>query len=155
MRLDGAAAVLDRALQNAIAAAVTGNQSPFEAACTTLDEAGSGEQVRRVLAAVVRPALEAHHRDGVDGDALGELIEVVVGTSGWYPSLDPLALAIVLTGAFGIDIAARDDLPHPVSDAQLSRHAVLLVAHLAPRPAAVRRWLDLGWAEIAREDTND
>jgi hypothetical protein len=154
MTLPAPALQLDRAIVNAVTAAATTDVDAFAETCAVLDARG-GDAARRVLSGVLRPVLETMHGDGVDGDDLADLIEATVAAQGWVVRLDPLALAVVLTGAFGIEIAAREELPHEVKDADVTRHAVLLVAHLVHGPKDLRRWLDVAWSEIARQDTND
>lgn len=68
------------------------------------------DQVRRLLAACLRPALERRHADGVDGDDLAQLAGEVIDA---HPGrlVDPFALVVVLTGAFGITVS------HPDTDA--------------------------------------
>lgn len=152
--LSGAALALDRGLLAAVRAAQAHDVDEFATAVAhlaTLDP----HHVRRMLDAVVRPALEQQHPDGVDGDDLADLLEATVTGSAWAGAVDPLALAVVLTGAFGVVVATPEELPHPVPDAEITRHALLLLGHVLPGPRHLRPALDAAWREVARADLQD
>jgi hypothetical protein len=152
--LTGAAATLDRALVEAVAAAVERPLTRLDGALERLAGADP-HHVQRVLVAAVRPALEQGHPDGVDGDDLADLLEQV--TAAYRPDveIDPLALAVVLTGAFGIALGDAEHPAPPVVARSVVRHAVLLLAHLMPDRRRWRALLDLAWVEIARADRQD
>lgn len=157
--LGGAALRLDRAVTDAVGAATAQDGARLLDALARL-EAADPEHVRRLLAAVVRPVLEDLHPDGVDGDDLADLIESVERDLGWFTppggvTVDRLGLAVVLTGAFGIVVATRDELPRRVTDPEVTLHAVLLLGHLLTGGRRLRPYLDRAWAEIAREDAQD
>ncbi len=154
MRLTGAAATLDRALSDAVAAAGERPASRLDGALDRLSGADP-HHVQRLLAAAVRPALERHHPDGVDGDDLADLLEQVVTAYARELDVDPLALAVVLTGAFGIALGDPDSPAPQVVPGSVVRHAVLLLAHLEPDRHRVRALLDAAWLEIARADHQD
>ena len=156
MTLSGAPAVVDRWAVEAVEAAVAADDSRLALAMAraqTLD----GGHLRRLLSGLLRPVLEDLHPDGVDGDDLADLLDETVRETAWAADVDPLALAVVLTGAFGVVVATREELPHPVTDLQLARHAVLLLGRvLSTRPGVrLRPYLDRAWSEIAREDAQD
>lgn len=163
--LPPAAASLDRTLVEAVDAAAAGDADRLAGALDRL-AAADPEHVQRLLAAGLRPALERHHPDGVDGDDLAVLVRDVLAAHPTWP-LEAFALAVVLTGAFGITItlpdAATDQVgpedseagDPPVDPATLTWHAVLVLAHLAPRRRDCRALLDDAWSEIARADAED
>ena len=93
--------------------------------------------------------------DGVDGDDLADLLEQVVTAYARELDVDPLALAVVLTGAFGIALGDPDSPAPQVVPGSVVRHAVLLLAHLEPDRHRVRALLDAAWLEIARADHQD
>lgn len=156
--LTGPAAALDRALVEAVGAARAQDDERLGRALEQLHRADP-THLRRVLTAAVRPALEARHPDGVTGDDLMIVLRTVDGA-------DPTALAVVLTGAFGVGLTAGelnsasegeddDAAPQLVSAAEIDRAAVLLLAHLTATTRDLRRLLDAAWAEIARADHQD
>jgi hypothetical protein len=152
--LTGAAAVLDRALIDAVAAAAEHGHARLDGA---LDRLGVADphHVQRVLAAAVRPALELRHPDGVDGDDLAVLLEQLTAAYRQDLEVDPLALAVVLTGAFGIALGDPDQPAPQVAPSVVVRHAVLVLAHLVPDRRRLRALVDLAWVEIARADHQD
>lgn len=154
--LNGPLQALARALTDAVQAAARADAAGFDDAAGRLTRYDP-DHVRRLLSAVLRPLLEQAHPDGVDGDDLAAVLEDCSrATLPWWPRVEPVALAVVLTGAFGIQVAAREELPVRLDDADVTRHAVLLADHLlraAARP--LRPLLDAAFAEIAREDGFD
>jgi hypothetical protein len=154
VELSGPLLALSRTVTDAVAAAGQGDAALFEDATGRLVTAHDPGHGRRLLDGALRPLLEQLHPDGVDGD---DLVAVLDGctraTAPWWPRVEPVALAVVLTGAFGVDVAARDELPVPLDDADVARHAVLLLEHLlrgSGRP--LRPVLEAAFAQIARED---
>jgi hypothetical protein len=156
VELSGPLLALSRALADAVQAAGRADAAAFDEATSRLGRF-DGEHVRRLLGAVVRPLLESSNPDGVDGDDLLELLEDCARAAlPWWPGVEPVALAVVLTGAFGIDVAPREELPVQLEDADVTQHAVLVVDHVlraSGRP--LRPALDAAFAEIAREDGQD
>ena len=91
--------------------------------------AAEPEQVRVVLAVVVRALLEDLHPDGVSSDDLLELIKSCARTSiGWYPGVDIEVLVVVLTGALGVH--EPDQELRRFSPLDVARHAPLFIAEL-------------------------
>ena len=156
LQLSGPLQALARALTDAVQAAARADAAAFDDATARLTRYDP-DHVRRLLSAVLRPLLEQTHPDGVDGDDLVAVLEECSrATVTWWPRVEPVALAVVLTGAFGIQVAAREELPVRLEDADVTRHAVLLADHLlrsAARP--LKPLLDNAFAEIAREDGFD
>lgn len=157
MELSGPLLALSRTVTDAVGAAARADAAAFDEATGRLVGGYDPEHVRRLLAGALRPVLEDAHPDGVDGDDLADVLEDCARDAvPWWPHVEPVALAVVLTGAFGVQVAARDELPVRVDDADVVRHAVLLLDHLlraAGRPLAPV--LAAAFAEIAREDTAD
>ncbi len=155
LELPAPAAALDRLLVEATEATAARREDRLRAALDRLATARP-EHLSRLLAAAVRPALERHHPDGVDSD---DLVAMVRGLVGAHPrgTVDPFAVAVVLTGAFGIAITPPDDDPTvPQIDPEvLTRHAILVLAHLAPDRHTLRALLDEAWSEIARSEVFD
>jgi len=147
--LRGPAAAVDRAVAEAVSAARGSDGDRLAAGLDVLARADPGH-VRRLLTAAVRPALEARHPDGITGDDLLIVLREI------DPS-DPTALAVVLTGAFGVgpDAAEAAAAGLSVPPGRIDRAAVLLLAHLTPGTQELRRLLDAAWAEIARADHED
>lgn len=155
-QLSGPLQALSRALTDAVQAAGRADAPAFDDATGRLTRYDP-EHVRRLLSAVLRPLLEGGHPDGVDGDDLMAVLQDCSrATVTWWPRVEPVALAVVLTGAFGIQVATREELPVRLDDADVTRHAVLLADHLL-RAARLplRPLLDAAFAEIAREDGQD
>ena len=156
LQLSGPLQALARALTDAVQAAARADAAAFDDATDRLARYDP-DHVRRLLSAVLRPLLEQTHPDGVDGDDLAAVLEDCSrATLPWWPRVEPVALAVVLTGAFGIEVAAREELPVRLDDADVTRHAVLVTEHLlraAGRP--LKPLLDNAFVEIAREDGFD
>jgi hypothetical protein len=160
--LPPAAALVDRLVVEAVDAAA--RQAPQELD-TALDRLAAvpAEHPRRLLSTSVRAALERHHPDGVAGEDLVALTREVAGACPARP-VDAFAIAVVLTGVFGIEVTPaagegdsqeRPDDVAPPDPAGLTRHAVLVLAQLAPARRELRSLLDAAWSEIARADAND
>jgi hypothetical protein len=109
-------------------------------------------QTGLVLGTLVRLLLEGAHPDGLDGEAVRDVLEHCVRTSAeWQDDVDPHLVLLLLAGALGV--ADRGDDPPPKQDA-LARHTALLVADLlGPRPVAPLFTAAL--AEIERAQLND
>jgi hypothetical protein len=73
----------------------------------------------------------------------------------WWPGVEPVAFAVVLTGAFGIALGDPDQPAPQVAPSVVVRHAVLVLAHLVPDRRRLRALVDLAWVEIARADHQD
>lgn len=157
MELSGPLLALSRALTDAVGAAGRADAPAFDEATGRLVTGYDPEHVRRLLAGALRPVLEQAHPDGVDGDDLAALLEACAkATVGWWPRVEPVALAVVLTGAFGVQVATREELPVRVDDADVTRHAVLLLDHvLREHRLRLPPVLAAAFAEIAREDAED
>ncbi len=157
VELTGPLLALSRAVTDAVAAAGRADAATFDDACARLTSGADPEHVRRLLGAVLRPLLEGMHPDGVDGDDLAAVLdECTREVLPWWPRVEPVALAVVLTGAFGIEVASREELPVRLDDADVVRHALLLTDHLLPRSGRpLRPVLDTAFVELAREDAQE
>jgi hypothetical protein len=113
-----------------------------------LDPAQSG----LILGVVVRLLLEDGHPDGLDGEAVREVLERCVRTAAqWQPEVDPHVVLQLLAGALGV--TEEDGAPAPKPDV-LARHAALLMADLlGSRPAPP--FLTAALADIERAQLND
>lgn len=156
VELSGPLLALSRVLTDAVTATARADGPAFEDATVRL-AAFDVDHVRRLLSGAVRPLLEEAHPDGVDGDDLAAVLDDVArATAPWWPKVEPVALAVVLTGAFGVHVAGRDELPVRLDDTDVTRHAVLLLDHLLrARGRPLRAVLDGAFLEIAREDAHD
>jgi hypothetical protein len=154
VELTGPLLALSRAVADAVAAADRADGPGFDEAVGRLVTAYDPAHVRRLLGGAVRPLLEDAHPDGVDGDDLAAVLDGCArATAPWWPRVEPVALAVVLTGAFGVMVGTREELPVRLDDADVARHAVLLLDHLLRGSGgSVRRVLEAAFAEIARED---
>lgn len=105
-----------------------------------------------VLGTAVRLLLEEGHPDGLDGDAVRDVLEHCVRSSAaWQPEVDPHVLVLLLAGALGV---SEEDGAPPAGPEVSARHAALLLAHLlGPRP--VPPVLVAALAEIERSQLND
>lgn len=144
-----------RPIAAAATAAVTAAQRPDGDALdagvadlAALDPAQTG----LILGTTVRLLLEDTHPDGLDGDAVREVLERCVrGAMTWQSDVDPHVILLLLAGALGV--SEEDDSPPPKPDV-LARHAALLLADLlGPRPAPP--FLTAALAEIERAQLND
>ncbi|MDG4832576.1 hypothetical protein O7627_25170 [Solwaraspora sp. WMMD1047] len=147
-----AARTIGRAAREAAEAAAGRDPAALERAVEKLAEQRP-EQVGLVLGGTLRRLLEQSHPDGLTGDDLRDLVVGCArGAAGWLPELDPGVLAVVLTGALGVQPSPEET--GPVDPAALARHGALLIAELAPatgRPVADH--LSDALAEIAVDQT--
>ena len=117
---------------------------------------------------MVRLLLEDLNADGVDGDDLRALIGgTVVAATPWAPDLDPGIFVLVLSGALGIHEDVRpegeappddpwDQVPPRPSAAEVTRHALVLVAELvAARGRPLRGYLEAAFTEIAQQQLTE
>ncbi|MEU2006239.1 hypothetical protein ACH47B_34130 [Rhodococcus sp. NPDC019627] len=138
------------AVDTALAAARSSDAAALTEAVAKLAGAPP-EQVRVVLAAVVRELLETLHPDGLTGDdvqdVLGRCARAAVL---WFPAVPVDAFVSVLTGALGVTEVEEN----PRSPERVFEAAVLVIADLSATAAVpptdyLRRALD----EIARAET--
>src|SRR4051794_8885178 len=94
-----------------------------------LDPAQSG----LILGTATRLLLEQANPDGLDGDAVREVLTSCVrSAAGWHPDTDPHVVFYLLAGSLGV--LDEDAEPAPKPDV-LAGHAALLLADLlGPRP---------------------
>jgi hypothetical protein len=121
------------------------------AALAALDPAQSG----LILGTAVRLLLEQGHPDGIDGDAVRDVLERCVrGAMTWQPEVDPQMILLLLAGALGV--TGEDGSP-PAKPDVLARHAALLLADLAGRDGArpAAEVFTAALAEIQRAQLND
>jgi hypothetical protein len=127
-QLPVAARAIASATTDAVSAVRIMDAAAFDEAVARL-AAAEPEQVRVVLAVVVRALREDLHPDGVSGDDLLELIKSCARSSlGWYPGVDLEVLVVVLTGALGVH--EPDQEPRRFSPLDVARHAPLFIAEL-------------------------
>jgi hypothetical protein len=143
-----------RPIAAATDAAVTAARAHDAAALTTAENALAAQdriQTGLILGTAVRLLLEAAHPDGLDGDAVREVLERCVRSAvRWHPEVDPHVFLVLLAGALGVH---DDEEPPPQPDA-LARHAALLIADLlGSRPLA--EFLTGALDEIQRAQLND
>lgn len=105
-----------------------------------------------VLGTAVRLLLEDAHPDGLDGEAVREVLQRCVReAAGWQPEVDPHVALLLLAGALGV--GEEDGAPPPKPDVS-ARHAALLLADLLgsrPLPPVLTATL----SEIERTQLND
>ena len=105
-----------------------------------------------VMGSVVRLLLEEANPDGLDGNAVRDVLERCVrGAADWQPEVDPHVVLLLLAGALGV--AEEDGSPPPKPEV-LARHAALLIADLLgshPVPPLLTAAL----SEIERAQRND
>ncbi|HEY0533537.1 MAG TPA: hypothetical protein VGD29_18250 [Actinoplanes sp.] len=113
-----------------------------------LDPATSG----LILGTTVRLLLEETHPDGLDGEAVRDVLDRCVRAArDWQPEVDPHVVLLLLAGALGV---TEEDGTAPPEPELLARHAALLMADLAgPRP--IEPVLTAALDEIARAQLND
>jgi hypothetical protein len=139
------------AATDAVTAAQSRDAAGLDAATAVLgglDPAQTG----LILGTAVRLLLEQGHPDGLDGDAVREVLERSVRTAAtWQPEVDPHVVLLLLAGALGVQ--DEDDAPPPKPEVA-ARHAALLITDLlGPRPVAPV--LTAALAEIERTQLND
>ncbi len=113
-----------------------------------LDPAQSG----LILGTAVRLLLEDGHPDGLDGEAVRDVLEQSVRNAAqWQPEVDPHVVLQLLAGALGV--LDEDETTPPKPDV-LARHAALLLADLlGERP--VESWFVAALTDIERTQLND
>jgi hypothetical protein len=109
-------------------------------------------QTGLILGTALRLLLEDTHPDGLDGDAVRDVLQRCVREAAvWQPEVDPHVVLLLLAGALGV--GAEEDTPPPKPDSS-ARHAALLLADLlGPRP--LPPVLTAALAEIKRAQLND
>jgi hypothetical protein len=135
----------------AVGAAQVRDRDGLDAAVNEL-AALDAAQTGLILGTAVRLLLEDGHPDGLDGDAVREVLEKCVRTAAqWQPDVDPHVVLRLLAGALGVLDEDETDPPKPDV---LARHAALLLADLiGTRPA--EPWLTAALADIERAQLND
>ena len=105
-----------------------------------------------ILGVAVRLLLEDAHADGLDGEAVRDVLEQCVRDAAtWQPEVDPHVVLLLLAGALGV--LDEDGAPPPKPEV-LARHAALLIASLlGARPVAP--FLTAALADIQRTQLND
>jgi hypothetical protein len=140
------------AATTAVGAAQARDRDNLDAAVHEL-AALDAAQTGLILGTAVRLLLEDGHPDGLDGDAVRDVLEKCVRTAAqWQPEVDPHVVLRLLAGSLGVlDEDAEPDQPKPDV---LARHAALLLADLiGTRPA--EPWLTAALADIERAQLND
>ena len=135
----------------AVRAAQAQDREAFDPAVddlAALDPAQTG----LILGTSVRLLLEDGHPDGLDGEAVREvLMDCARRATAWQSEVDPHVVVLLIAGALGVPV--EDDSPPPKPDV-LARHATLLLAdQLGER--SVEPWLAAALAEIERTQLND
>ena len=109
-------------------------------------------QTGLIMGTAVRLLLEDAHPDGLDGDAVRDVLEGCVRTAAqWQPDVDPHVVLQLLAGALGV---LDEDETEPPKPDVLARHAALLMADLL-RTRPVEPWFSASLAEIERAQLND
>ncbi|MET0425396.1 MAG: hypothetical protein ABW046_16045 [Actinoplanes sp.] len=135
----------------AVTAAQTRDAAGLDAAVAEL-AALDVAQTGLILGTTVRLLLERANPDGLDGDAVRDVLESCVRDAAtWQPEVDPHVVLLLLAGALGV----ADDDPGPAPKPEvLARHAALLIAGLrGPHP--MLPVLTAALAEIERTQLND
>ncbi|MEU8814317.1 hypothetical protein [Actinoplanes sp. NPDC048796] len=136
------------AATEAVTAARAHDAGAFDAAVGDLAALDHG----LVLGTATRLLLEEAHPDGLDGDAVRDVLERSVrSAAAWQPDVDPHVILLLLAGALGV--LEEDDTPPPKPDV-LARHAALLLAELL-HGREVRAVFTAALAEIERAQLND
>jgi len=113
-----------------------------------LDPARSG----LILGTTTRLLLERANPDGLDGDAVREVLERCVrSAAGWQPDTDPHVMLYLLAGALGV--LDEDEAPAPKPEV-LARHAALLLAELL-HGGPPREAFTVALTEIERTQLHD
>ena len=144
-----------RPIAAAATAAVTAAQSRDPAALDrAIDDLAALDPVQSglILGVAVRLLLEDGHPDGLDGEAVRDVLERCVRSAAqWQPEVDPHVVLQLLAGALGV--LEDDGTPPPKPDV-LARHTALLMADLlGSRP--VPPFLTAALADIERTQLND
>jgi hypothetical protein len=139
-------------VSDALTAARSEDAVAFQRCCERLAVLDR-EQVGLVLGAVVRSLLEEMHPGGLTGEDIEAVLAECAATTAWCPALDLDVLLVLIAGALGIHPDAED--PRPVSAAEMSCNAPLLIATLVGRSAALSfdAHLEAAFTEIARAET--
>ncbi|WP_250001954.1 hypothetical protein [Actinoplanes sp. M2I2] len=144
-----------RPIAAAASAAVTAAQAhdagaldAATAELATLDAAQTG----LILGTAIRLLLERGHPDGLDSDAVREVLAGCVrSAAAWHPGTDPQVVLYLLAAALGV--LDEDETAAPKPDV-LARHAALLLAdQLGARPP--REILTAALTEIEHTQLND
>jgi hypothetical protein len=149
--LPAAARPIATAASAAVSAAKARDPEALDAAVNEL-AALDPAQTGLILGAAVRLLLEDGHPDGLDGDAVREVLERCVRTATpWQPEVDAHVVLQLLAGALGV---LDEDETAPPKPEVLARHAALLMADLlGTRP--IEPWLTAALADIERAQLND
>ncbi|MCO8272150.1 hypothetical protein M1L60_16270 [Actinoplanes sp. TRM 88003] len=143
-----------RPIASAATAAVLAAQARDDEAFTVaagglvaLDPAPTG----LILGTATRLLLEQAHPDGLDSDAVREVLaQCVRAAVPWHPATDPMVVLYLLAAALGV---LDEETPAPKPD-ELTSHAALLLAHLlGARPP--REILTAALTEIEHTQLND
>ena len=88
------------------------------------------DAARAVHAHMVRELIETAYQDGLDSDDVADVLtRTVADATGWDAPVDPTAVAVVLTGALGVNEPADPgDAGTPASSASQVIGAAILVA---------------------------
>ncbi|WP_250027474.1 hypothetical protein [Paractinoplanes maris] len=134
----------------AVAAAQAHDREALDAATaelTALDAAQTG----LVLGTATRLLLEQAHPDGLDSDAVREVLaHCVRSAAAWHPDVDPQVVLYLLAAALGV-LDEQTPAPDP---GVLARHTALLLAdQLGSRPP--REILTAALTEIEHTQLND
>lgn len=181
----GAASVrlLRQAVSGCVAAATAQDAESFDLECRGLNGLDQ-QRLRLVQSAIILQLLQDLHPQGLSGeDARQALEKSSRSAAGWYPDLDPGALATVLLGALGAgdpadssttdgasadgdpadsystgvdpaDGSSRDRAAEAGDPTRLAAHGCLLISDLlAGNDGGLDRYLDLAFAEIQRAET--
>jgi hypothetical protein len=124
---------IHREVSAAVAAAAARDPAALRDACARLR--GFDElQVRDVLHTLTLGLIEQAFPDGLDaGDLRTVLADVTRSAAAWLPSLDPYAVAVVLTGALSVQVSAGETEAPPVDADALPLACVLAVGYLLQR----------------------
>jgi hypothetical protein len=130
-----------------VLAARAHDAAALDAAATELG-ALDPAQTGLILGTAVRLLLEHAHPDGLDSDAVREVLTSCVRSA---PGADPQVVLYLLAGALGV--LDEDAVPAPKPEV-LARHAALLLAdQLGARPP--QPLLSAALTEIAHTQLND
>src|SRR3954465_3768138 len=135
----------------AVGAAQARDRDGLDAAVADL-AALDAAQTGLIIGTAVRLLLEDGHPDGLDGEAVRDVLERCVRNAAqWQPEVDPHVVLQLLAGALGV--LDEDETAPPKPDV-LARHAALLLADLlGARPA--EPWFTAALADIERTQLDD